>query len=111
MLQKQEKALRLLDSCSLCGHHFFSEVASAASESGARGSLDGLHIFLLFLVPDDNARFGWNVLPRSAAYTITEPLLWRRVADELVSPLKEPFHVGSVGVPAVVLSPRKLPAQ
>ena len=47
MLQKQEKALRLLDSCSLCGHHFFSEVASAASESGARGSWDGLDMFLL----------------------------------------------------------------
>src|SRR6266404_653381 len=33
------------------------------------------------------------------------------MADELVSPLKEPLHVGSVSVPAVVLSPGKLPIQ
>src|SRR4051812_47515592 len=35
-------------------------------------------------------------------------LLRRSVADEFVSPLEKPLHVGSVGVAAVVLAPCEL---
>src|SRR5438477_13030578 len=35
-------------------------------------------------------------------------LLRRRVADELVGPLDEPLHIGSIGVAAAVLPPCKL---